>query len=66
MDHHDRDKVLIIFDFNCAQGVCGTKQISKKVYEVASGNHEMYIRRRRPDTLEVVTFPWKQVLWAGV
>merc|ERR1719228_889880 len=34
-------------------GVCGTKQISKKVYEVASGNHEMYIRRRRPDTLEV-------------
>ena len=35
------------------QGVCETKQISKKVYEVASGNHEMYIRRRRPDTLEV-------------
>ena len=23
------------------------------MYEVASGNHEMYIRRRRPDTLEV-------------
>ena len=35
------------------QGVCGSKQVSKKVYEVASGNHEMYIRRRRPDTLEV-------------
>jgi len=34
-------------------GVCGSKQVSKKVYEVASGNHEMYIRRRRPDTLEV-------------
>jgi hypothetical protein len=27
--------------------------MSKKVYELASGNHEMYIRRRRPDTLEV-------------
>ena len=27
--------------------------MSKKVYGLASGNHEMYIRRRRPDTLEV-------------
>merc|ERR1712080_423793 len=33
-------------------GVCKNKQ-SKKIYIVASGNHEMYIRRRRPDTLEV-------------
>ena len=42
------------------QGVCGSKQISKKVYEVASGNHEMYIRRRRPDTLEVtIPIEWK-------
>ena len=35
------------------QGVLKSKPMSKKVYEVASGNHEMYIRRRRPDTLEV-------------
>merc|ERR1719228_2162419 len=34
-------------------GVCQSKQMSKKVYGVASGNHEMYIRRRSPDTLEV-------------
>jgi len=34
-------------------GVLKSKPMSKKVYEVASGNHEMYIRRRRPDTLEV-------------
>lgn len=34
-------------------GVCKDKAMSKKVYGLASGNHEMYIRRRRPDTLEV-------------
>lgn len=34
-------------------GICADKPMSKKVYELASGNHEMYIRRRRPDTLEV-------------
>ena len=26
---------------------------SKRVYDLASNNHEMYMRRRRPDTLEV-------------
>jgi len=26
---------------------------SKRIYDLASGNHEMYMRRRRPDTLEV-------------
>jgi len=34
-------------------GVCLQNKQSKRVYDVASGNHEMYIRRRRPDTLEV-------------
>ena len=41
--------------------------MSKKVYEVASGNHEMYIRRRRPDTLEV-TFskPCGSINWFSI
>jgi len=34
-------------------GICRIPKTSKKIYELASGNHEMYIRRRRPDTLEV-------------
>jgi len=34
-------------------GICKVPKSSKKIYEMASGNHEMYIRRRRPDTLEV-------------
>jgi len=34
-------------------GICKLAKQSKKIYEMASGNHEMYIRRRRPDTLEV-------------
>lgn len=37
-------------------GICkgGTKhKKSKKIYDLASGNHEMYMRRRRPDSLEV-------------
>lgn len=34
-------------------GICRKPKMSKKIYELASGNHEMYMRRRRPDTLEV-------------
>jgi len=37
-------------------GICksGSKnKKSKKIYDLASGNHEMYMRRRRPDSLEV-------------
>jgi len=34
-------------------GICRKQKLSKKIYELASGNHEMYMRRRRPDTLEV-------------
>jgi len=34
-------------------GICRKPKVSKKIYELASGNHEMYMRRRRPDTLEV-------------
>eukprot|EP00092_Neocalanus_flemingeri_P023067 GFUD01025004.1.p1 GENE.GFUD01025004.1~~GFUD01025004.1.p1 ORF type:complete len:586 (-),score=212.18 GFUD01025004.1:199-1956(-) len=34
-------------------GICRKQKMSKKIYELASGNHEMYMRRRRPDTLEV-------------
>merc|ERR1712106_740734 len=34
-------------------GMCRKPKMSKKIYELASGNHEMYMRRRRPDTLEV-------------
>jgi len=34
-------------------GICKIPKTSKKIYALASGNHEMYIRRRRPDTLEV-------------
>lgn len=26
---------------------------TKKIYDLCSGNHEMYVRRRKPDTLEV-------------
>ena len=26
---------------------------AKKIYDMCSGNHEMYVRRRRPDSLEV-------------
>jgi len=33
--------------------ICNVSKMSKKIYDMASGNHEMYIRRRRPDTLEV-------------
>merc|ERR1711874_327361 len=34
-------------------GSCRQPKMAKKIYELASGNHEMYMRRRRPDTLEV-------------
>jgi len=34
-------------------GICRVPKTSKKVYEIATGTHKMYIRRRRPDTLEV-------------
>ena len=33
--------------------VCPLAKQSKRIYDLASGNHEMYMRRRRPDTLEV-------------
>jgi len=32
---------------------CLINKQSKRIYDLASGNHEMYMRRRRPDTLEV-------------
>jgi len=32
---------------------CELPKQSKRIYDLASGNHEMYMRRRRPDTLEV-------------
>ncbi|XP_023343744.1 moesin/ezrin/radixin homolog 1 isoform X2 [Eurytemora carolleeae] len=32
---------------------CIVAKESKKIYDLASGNHEMYMRRRRPDTMEV-------------
>ena len=37
------------------------------MYEVASGNHEMYIRRRRPDTLEVIfSKPCESINWFSI
>jgi len=32
---------------------CTVPKQSKRIYDLASNNHEMYMRRRRPDTLEV-------------
>ena len=26
---------------------------AKKIYEICAGNHDMYVKRRRPDTLEI-------------
>jgi radixin len=35
------------------EGKTKEPKTAKKIYEMCSGNHEMYVRRRRPDTLEV-------------
>jgi len=32
---------------------CTVPKQSKRIYDLASNNHELYMRRRRPDTLEV-------------
>ena len=33
--------------------ICEKQRVAKAIYELASGNHMMYMRRRQPDTLEV-------------
>jgi len=42
------DKKSGKFSVNCTQ-----PKMNKQIYSLATGNHDMYKRRRRPDTLEV-------------
>ena len=46
---------MILSDKQSSPFECRTKnpKAAKKIYDLSTGNHEMYVRRRRPDTLDV-------------
>jgi len=35
------------------EGTTKEPKTAKKIYEICAGNHDMYVKRRRPDTLEI-------------
>jgi hypothetical protein len=35
------------------EGKTKDPKAAEKIYDLSSGNHDMFIRRRKPDTLEV-------------
>lgn len=45
------------------EGKTKEPKAAEKIYDLSTGNHEMFVMRRKPDTLEVQQMKVKAVMW---